>query len=174
MLGINYNKIASNSVGYKSEFEMQSMDFEEFLWAKGYGQDLLDELLEHMRNSTPLNQATMNVMNELFLDYCILGGMPKVVRTYIEQKKFQGTLQLQKELIEDYKEDIKKYVEGIDKTKVLNVFNNIPVQLAKENKKFQRVIVNCCGLKKSVFFIRQPSFVHRPQKLYFWRQVQVV
>ena len=37
-----------------------------------------------------------------------------------------------------------------------------------------RVIVNCCGLKKSVFFIRQPSFVHRPQKLYFWRQVQVV
>lgn len=137
MLGINYNKIASNSVGYKSEFEMQSMDFEEFLWAKGYGQDLLDELLDHMRNSTSLNQATMNVMNELFLDYCILGGMPKVVSTYIEQKKFQGTLQLQKELIEDYKEDIKKYVKGIDKTKVLNVFNNIPVQLAKENKKFQ-------------------------------------
>lgn len=55
MLGINYNKIASNSVGYKSEFEMQSMDFEEFLWAKGYGQDLLDELLDHMRNSTSLN-----------------------------------------------------------------------------------------------------------------------
>lgn len=131
MLGINYNKIASNSVGYKSEFEMQSMDFEEFLWAKGYGQDLLDELLDHMRNSTSLNQATMNVMNELFLDYCILGGMPKVVSTYIEQKKFQGTLQLQKELIEDYKEDIKKYVKGIDKTKVLNVFNNIPVQLGK-------------------------------------------
>lgn len=137
MLGINYNKIASNSVGYKSEYEMQSLDFEEFMWAKGYGQDLIDELLEHMKTNTPLSKTTMNVMNEMFLDYSILGGMPKVVLTYIQHKNFEGTLELQKELIADYKEDIKKYVEGIDKTKVLNVFNHIPVQLAKENKKFQ-------------------------------------
>lgn len=143
MLGINYNKIASNSVGYKSEYEMQSLDFEEFLWAKGYGQDLVDELLEHMKTDTPLSTTTMNVMNEMFLDYSILGGMPKVVLTYIQHKSFEGTLELQKELIADYKEDIKKYVEGIDKTKVLNVFNHIPVQLAKENKKFQISKVAC-------------------------------
>lgn len=146
MLGINYNKIASNSVGYKSEYEMQSLDFEEFLWAKGYGQDLVDELLEHMKTDTPLSTTTMNVMNEMFLDYSILGGMPKVVLTYIQHKSFEGTLELQKELIADYKEDIKKYVEGIDKTKVLNVFNHIPVQLAKENKKFQISKV-ACGAK---------------------------
>lgn len=72
MLGINYHKIASNSAGYKSEFEMQSMDFEEFLWAKGYGDDLVTDLLDHMKDSTPLNQTTMNVLNKLFLDYCIL------------------------------------------------------------------------------------------------------
>ena len=137
MLGINYNKIASNSVGYKSEYEMQSLDFEEFLWAKGYGEDLTCELLEHMKTGTPFNQTTMNVMNEMFLDFCILGGMPKVVLTYIQNKNFTGTLELQKELISDYKEDIKKYVQGIEKTKVLNVFNHIPVQLARENKKFQ-------------------------------------
>lgn len=137
MLGINYHKIASNSVGYKSEFQMQSLDFEEFLWAKGYGPDLVEELLVHMKANTPLSQTTMNVMNDLFLDYCILGGMPKVVRTYIHRNSFEETLKLQQELISDYKEDIKKYVEGIDKTKVLNVFNHIPVQLAKENKKFQ-------------------------------------
>lgn len=146
MLGINYNKIASNSVGYKSEYEMQSLDFEEFLWAKGYGQDLVDELLEHMKTDTPLSTTTMNVMNEMFLDYSILGGMPKVVLTYIQHKSFEGTLELQKELIADYKEDIKKYVEGIDKTKVLNVFNHIPVQLAKENKKIQISKV-ACGAK---------------------------
>lgn len=137
MLGINYHKIASNSVGYKSEFQMQSLDFEEFLWAKGYGPDLVEELLVHMKANTPLSQTTMNVMNDLFLDYCILGGMPKVVRTYIHRNSFEETLKLQQELISDYKEDIKKYVEGIDKAKVLNVFNHIPVQLAKENKKFQ-------------------------------------
>ena len=83
------------------------------------------------------NQTTFNVYNELFLDYCILGGMPKDVLNYIEKGTFEGCLELQQELIEDYKEDIKKYVEGIDKTRVLNVFNHIPVQLAKENKKFQ-------------------------------------
>ncbi len=137
MLGINYNKIQSNSVGYKSEFPMQSLDFEEFLWAKGYEDDTVDELLSHMNEGRVFNETTMNVFNELFLDYCILGGMPKVVSNYIRKETFEGSLELQTELIDDYKEDIKKYVAGLDKTRVLNVFNHIPVQLAKDNKKFQ-------------------------------------
>lgn len=137
MLGINYKKIASNSVGFKSEYQMQSLDFEEFLWAKGYGTEATEELLEHMKTSSAFNQATLSVMDGLFLDYCILGGMPKVVLSYIERGSFEGTLDLQRELVSDYKEDIKKYVAGIDKTRVLNVFNHIPVQLARENKKFQ-------------------------------------
>ena len=137
MLGINYKRIESNSVGYKSEFQMQSMDFEEFLWATGYGSDVVGDLLSHMRSVTPFNQTDMNVFGGLFMDYCLLGGMPEVVRSFAEKGTFEGTLALQRALIADYKEDIKKYVEGIDKTRVLNVFNSIPVQLAKENKKFQ-------------------------------------
>ncbi|MBQ3777036.1 MAG: AAA family ATPase, partial [Fibrobacter sp.] len=61
MLGINYKRIESNSVGYKSEFQMQSMDFEEFLWAMGYGSDVVGDLLSHMRSVTPFNQTDMNV-----------------------------------------------------------------------------------------------------------------
>ena len=137
MLGINYKRIESNSVGYKSEFQMQSMDFEEFLWATGYGSDVVNDLLSHMRSVTPFNQTDMNVFGGLFMDYCLLGGMPEVARSFVEKGTFEGTLALQRALIADYKEDIKKYVEGIDKTRVLNVFNSIPVQLAKENKKFQ-------------------------------------
>lgn len=137
MLGINYKRIESNSVGYKSEFQMQSMDFEEFLWAMGYGSDVVGDLLSHMRSVTLFNQTDMNVFGGLFMDYCLLGGMPEVVRSFVEKGTFEGTLALQRSLIADYKEDIKKYVEGIDKTRVLNVFNSIPVQLAKENKKFQ-------------------------------------
>ena len=137
MLGINYKRIESNSVGYKSEFQMQSMDFEEFLWAMGYGSAVVDDLLSHMQSVTPFNQTDMNVFGGLFMDYCLLGGMPEVVRSFVEKGTFEGTLALQRALIADYKEDIKKYVEGIDKTRVLNVFNSIPVQLAKENKKFQ-------------------------------------
>ena len=137
MLGTNYKRIESNSVGYKSEFQMQSMDFEEFLWAMGYDSDVVDDLLSHMQSVTPFNQTDMNVFGGLFMDYCLLGGMPEVVRSFVEKGTFEGTLALQRALIADYKEDIKKYVEGIDKTRVLNVFNSIPVQLAKENKKFQ-------------------------------------
>lgn len=135
MLGINYRKIESNSVGYKSDYEMYSMDFEEFLWARGY--DAASDMLEHMKDLVPFNEVEMSVYGELFLDYCILGGMPAVVREFIEKSSFEGSLELQRQLIVDYKEDIRKYAEGMDQARILNVFNHIPVQLAKDNKKFQ-------------------------------------
>ena len=137
MLGLNYQKIESNSVGNKTDYEMQSIDFEEFLWAKGYDSNIADELLENLFNLTPFSTAEMSVFQGMFLDYCILGGMPAIVKSYIENRTFEGTLNLQKALIADYKEDFRKYVEGLDQTRLLNVFNHIPVQLARENKKFQ-------------------------------------
>lgn len=137
MLGINYKKIESNSVGYKMDYEMHSLDFEEFLWAKGYDDSFVDELFEHMKSLTPFNKLEMTVCMEMFLDYCILGGMPAVVREYIERGTFEGSLEIQKQLLADYKEDIRKYAEGMDQTRILNVFQHIPVQLAKDNKKFQ-------------------------------------
>lgn len=137
MLGINYKKIESNSVGYKTDYEMYSMDFEEFLWAKGYDDSFVEDLFEHMKNLTPFNELEMTVCMELFLDYCILGGMPAVVREFIEKGTFEGSLEVQQQLIADYKEDIRKYAEGMDQTRILNVFNHIPAQLAKDNKKFQ-------------------------------------
>lgn len=137
MLGINYRKIESNSVGYKSDYGMCSLDFEEFLWARGYGDAFVDDMLEHMRSLTPFNEAEMSVCSALFLDYCILGGMPAVVREFISKGTFEGSLETQRQLIADYKEDIRKYAGGLDQTRILNVFQHIPVQLAKDNKKFQ-------------------------------------
>ncbi len=137
LLGINYKRIESNSVGYKTDYEMYSMDFEEFLWAKGYGNDFIEDILEHMQNGEPFSDLEMNILDELFLDYCILGGMPIVVRSYITKGTFEKTLSLQRQLLEDYKEDVRKYAEGLDQTRILNVFNSIPLQLAKDNKKFQ-------------------------------------
>lgn len=137
MLGINYRKIESNSVGYKTDYEMFSLDFEEFLWAKGYDESFVEDMLEHMRNLTPFNEVQMSVCSSLFLDYCILGGMPAVVREFIAKDTFEGSLEVQRQLIADYKEDIRKYAEGIDQTRIVNVFNHIPAQLAKDNKKFQ-------------------------------------
>ena len=137
LMGINYKEIESNSVGYKEGYEMHSMDFEEFLWAKGYSDEFVEELYEHMHNLEPLSALQMDVMLELFRDYVIIGGMPEVVDTYIKNKNFSGTLGIQKQLLKDYEEDITKYVEGLDKAKVKAVYNHISTFLAKENKRFQ-------------------------------------
>lgn len=137
LMGINYKEIESNSVGYKEDYEMHSMDFEEFLWAKGYSSDIIDGLLSKMLNTIPLTNLEMQVFGECFRDYMTLGGMPEVVKTYISQKNFSGTLKIQKQLLVDYEEDISKYVVGLDKAKVKNVYRHIPVFLAKENKRFQ-------------------------------------
>ena len=137
LMGINYKEIESNSVGYKEDYEMHSMDFEEFLWAKGYSDEFVEELYGHMYNLEPLSALQMDVMLELFRDYVIIGGMPEVVDTYIKNKNFSGTLGIQKQLLKDYEEDITKYVDGLDKAKVKAVYNHISTFLAKENKRFQ-------------------------------------
>ncbi len=137
MLGINYKRIESNSVGYKTDYEMFSLDFEEFLWAKGYDDSFISDLLEHMKLLKPLSEVQMAVFHSLFMDFCILGGMPAVLREYIQKGTFEGTLDIQRQLVADYKEDIRKYAEGMDQTRILNVFNQILPQLAKDNKKFQ-------------------------------------
>ena len=137
MLGVNYNKIESNSVGYKTDYEMFSMDFEEFLWAKGYDNDTTESLLSHMRQLKPFSTLEMSVYHGLFLDYVVLGGMPAVVKDYIIKGTFEGSLDTQRQLIADFKEDIRKYAESLDQTRILNVFNSVASQLAKENKKFQ-------------------------------------
>lgn len=137
MLGINYRKIESNSVGYKMDYNMFSLDFEEFLWAKGYDETVILDMLEHMRQAVPFNEAEMLVFGAAFLDYSILGGMPAVVREYVERGTFEGSLDTQRQLIADYREDVRKYAEGMDQTRILNVFDRIAPQLARENKKFQ-------------------------------------
>ena len=137
MLGINYKKIHSNSVGAKTDYKMYSMDFEEFLWAKGYGQEQIDSILTHMLDNKPFNENEMAVFKRLFLDYCVLGGMPDVVKLYIETGTFSGTLDVQEQIRMDYEEDVRKYAEGLDQTKIISVYRSIPAQLAKENKKFQ-------------------------------------
>lgn len=137
MLGVNYQRIESNSVGYKKDYDMFSMDFEEFLWAKGYDDKTTAKLLAHMKALRPFSELEMKVYHALFLDFSILGGMPAVVAEYIQKGTFEGSLDTQQQLIADYKEDIRKYAQGVDQTRILNVFNRIAPQLAQENKKFQ-------------------------------------
>lgn len=137
LMGINYNLISSNSVGNKSNLTMHSFDFEEFLWAKEYSQTQIDEMLAHMVDVTPFTQLEMQVLERLFIEYAVLGGMPTVLNDYFQTGYFSNTLALQRQLLMDYEEDIVKYANGIDKAKIKSIYRHIPVALAREDKKFQ-------------------------------------
>ena len=137
LLGIHYKEISSISVGYKTEIEMRSLDFEEFLWALGYDDSVKEDILSHMRSFTPFSPEVLKIYNDLFLDYCIIGGMPDVVKDFVSNKTFENNLEMQRQIVIGYEADIRKYAVGLDKARITNVFRSVPFQLGKENKKFQ-------------------------------------
>lgn len=137
LFGIHYKEISSISVGYKTEIEMRSFDFEEFLWALGYDHSIKEDMLFHMTTLTPFSDSILKLYNDLFVNYCIVGGMPDVISDFIERRTFERTLELQRQIMIGYESDIRKYAVGLDKSRITNVFRSIPFQLGKENKKFQ-------------------------------------
>lgn len=137
LMGINYKEIESNSVGYKEDYTMHSMDFEEFLWAKGYNDDFIESLYKNMASLTPLSSIEMDVMGGLFREYMTIGGMPAVINKFVSSGNYSGTLKMQRQLLLDYEEDITKYAQGLDKGKIKNIYNHISVFLGQDNKKFQ-------------------------------------
>ena len=137
LMGINYSEIESNSVGYKIDYNMYSLDFEEFLWAKGYTCEQIEEIYSCMLECKPLSKIQYDVMMDNFREYMIVGGMPNIVNKFVMQNNYSGIIEMQKQILLDYEEDITKYVTGLDQAKVLNVYRKIPVFLGNENKKFQ-------------------------------------
>lgn len=137
LMGINYREIESNSVGYKEDYTMHSMDFEEFLWAKGYNDGFVEGLYAKMCAVTPLSQLEIDTLEGLFREYMTIGGMPAVVNRFVTTGNFSGTLAIQRQLLLDYEEDITKYAQGLDKGKIKSIYNHISVFLGQDNKKFQ-------------------------------------
>lgn len=119
---------------------MRSLDFEEFLNAKDYSTQI-DSLLTHMLDGQPFSDLEMNVFSNLFLDYSILGGMPAVVRNYLQKGTFEGSLQTQRAIIGDYREDMRKYAEGLDQVRITHVFDSVVPQLGKQTggSRFQKL-----------------------------------
>lgn len=137
ILGVHYKRVASFSVGYQETVMMRSLDFEEFLFAHGYRPEQLEEIYNIIVEGSPLPDAVQVSFGRLFLEYCACGGMPEVVSAYIEDGTFASVGKIQHRIIADYKEDIRKYAEGLDASRIARVFGSVPSQLAKENKKFQ-------------------------------------
>ena len=137
LLGVNYKSISSIPVGYKEDYNLSSMDFEEFLWAKGYSDKQIDDIYSYMKDLKPLPSSYYDVLSKLFKEYIFVGGMPEAVQSFINEGTYSLPFEINKRIYRDYEDDIIKYVEGLDSARVKNLYRHITSQLAKDNHKFQ-------------------------------------
>ena len=127
---------ASSELGFYESYNMYSIDFEEFLWAKGYDESIADSILEHMINSEPFSDAEYKTYTELFNEYILLGSMPEIVADYIENDSFEDIFRMQAKKLQRQREYIFDYSFKYDGMKVLSVYDRVHGQIANDNRKF--------------------------------------
>ena len=128
-------------VGSETVIDMYPLDFEEFLWANGIASPVIEMLRQCLQKEIPVPEALHNRMKQLFLQYTVVGGMPDAVQTFVDTKQMDDVLQIQRDIVRSYEDDMVKYAEKKDKSKIKECFQSIPKQLSKENKKFQYSVV---------------------------------
>lgn len=124
-------------VGYETVIDMYPLDFEEFLWANGIGDMVIDTIRSCFENEKAVPDGIHKALMELLYRYVIVGGLPEVVNCFLETKNIELIYKMQRSLITGYEEDMVKYADDADKPRIRECFESIPKQLAKENKKFQ-------------------------------------
>lgn len=132
-------------VGYETIIDMCPLDFEEFLWANGIGDAVVDSVKSCFKNEKPVPEGIHKAMMELLYRYVIVGGLPEAVNCFLETKNIGLIYKVQRNLITEYKEDMVKYADDADKPRIRECFESIPRQLAKENKKFQYSVIRKGG-----------------------------
>lgn len=128
-------------VGSETVIDMYPLDFEEFLWANGISAPVIEMLKQCLQNETPVPEALHSRMRQLLLQYAVVGGMPDAVQTFVDTKQMNEVLQIQRDIVRSYEDDMVKYAERKDKSRIKECFQSIPKQLSKENKKFQYAVV---------------------------------
>ena len=132
-------------VGYETVVDMYPLDFEEFLWANGISGRVIDSVKSCFENETVVPDGIHKAMMDLLYRYVIVGGLPDVVNCFLETKNVELIYKMQRNLLAEYKEDMIKYADDADKPHIRECFESIPMQLAKENKKFQYSVVKKGG-----------------------------
>lgn len=132
-------------VGYETVIDMYPLDFEEFLWANGISDAVIDSVKSCFDNEKTVPDGIHKAMMDLLYRYVIVGGLPEVVNCFLETKNIELIYQVQRNLIAEYEEDMVKYADDADKSRIRECFESIPKQLAKENKKFQYSVVRKGG-----------------------------
>lgn len=159
------NEELSIPVGYEEIIEMYPLDFEEFLWANGISEQVINLLQNSLEQCSPVPEPIHIRMRELLLQYTVVGGMPEVVQRFIDTHQISRTLVLQRNILDEYRDDMVKYASGKDKSKIRECFDSVPKQLAKENKKFQYSVIRKKGTSEmfqgSIKWIEDAGIIRR-------------
>lgn len=156
LLGIKYKNKSSRSrrepksipVGYERMVKMHSLDFEEFLWAKGVTEEAIDVLRGYYERRECVPEVLNHRYESYLREYLIVGGMPTVVNAYFEQGDFGPVQSEQEKILSAYIDDIHKYADTTDIPKIENCYQAIPRTLAKENRKFKYAEVEKGGSER--------------------------
>lgn len=128
-------------VGSETVIDMYPLDYEEFLWANGIAEPVVEMLKRHLETESPVPEGLHKRMKQLLLQYIVVGGMPDAVQTFVDTKQMDAVLHIQRDIVRSYEDDMVKYAEKKDKSRIRECFQSIPKQLSKENKKFQYSVV---------------------------------
>ena len=145
--------LGKNSVPVGSEMivHMYPLDFEEFLWAHGISEKIIDTLRNHLQTETPIPAGIHVAMKNLLYRYIAVGGLPAAVNKLMETNNMGEVDKVLKSIIAEYKDDMVKYASDDDKPHIRECFESIPKQLAKENKKFQFSVIKPGG-RSSMYY----------------------
>lgn len=172
LLGLSYGtdadkdvqEVESIPVGYETQYTMYSLDFEEFLWANGQSEENIEYLRKHFESKEKVPENINDLYEKLFREFIIVGGMPEVVASYVKTHDFSVVKHKQEKIISNYNDDISKHAKTIEKTKVRNIYESLPIILAKENKRFSYAQVEKkAGSKKygsSITWLKDANLVN--------------
>lgn len=142
LLGVELKGIASAPVGYLTVLRMYPMDFEEFMVANDVSDTTLEMLKEKYETCSPVDEFVHQKLLSLFFVYLIVGGMPDAVKTYVKTKDIREVDKVQRDIVTLYREDFTQYELEDKKLKVKSIYDIIPAELNKQNKKFVFTMLN--------------------------------
>lgn len=172
LLGLRYGidadkedeQVESIPVGYEKQLIMYSLDFEEYLWAKGYDKNKISLIKGYFDSKTKVPEDINKLFENMFKEYIVVGGMPRVVISFIKSNNYNVVREEQNKILASYDEDIANHAKKTDKPKIRKLYDSLPNQLAKENKKFSySLIEKKSGAKKygdCITWLKDCNLVH--------------
>lgn len=136
LLGTTLFNVRLNPMGYLDTITMYPLDFEEFLLANNISKSLISELEECFKKNIPVDDYLHLEMMEKWREFILVGGMPKVVSSFINNKDYEEVSYLQNDIISWYKRDIMKYAAVEDRLIINEIYEKLPSEISQKNKKF--------------------------------------